>query len=226
MSLHPIFDFLTELEQHNQREWYHTNKLPRQQAEACFTAWLEQILFALRESDCELPLLDPKQLTFKMVRDTRFSHDKSPYNPCFRAHLGPKGKLPIPVGYYIMLRPGNRSFLGGGLFADMFQDATSMVRQAIAEQGTRWESIISDPAFANKFTVGGTALKKVPAGYDAAHPQAQYLKQKSWYLEYPLTDEQVLGKEFLTFATETFQAMQPFHTFLNEAMAQFEMPER
>ena len=30
-------------------------------------------------------LRSPKELTFKLVRDTRFSHDKSPYSPAFRA---------------------------------------------------------------------------------------------------------------------------------------------
>lgn len=52
-------------------------------------------------------------LTFKLVRDTRFSRDKSPYNPAFRAHISSMGKLPIPVGYFIMIKPGNQSFLGG-----------------------------------------------------------------------------------------------------------------
>nr|WP_243172878.1 DUF2461 family protein [Blautia pseudococcoides] len=42
------------------------------------------------------------------------------------------------------------------------------------------------------FTVGGTSLKNVPAGYHKAHPQAQYLKDKSWYLEYPIGDERDL----------------------------------
>lgn len=30
-----------------------------------------------------------------------------------------------------MIKPGNQSFLGGGLFADMFKDATTMIRNYI-----------------------------------------------------------------------------------------------
>lgn len=41
-------------------------------------------------------------------------------------------------------------------------------------------AVITEPAFAECFTVGGTALKKVPQGYDPNHPQAEYLKNKSW----------------------------------------------
>ena len=119
---------------------------------------------------------NPKDLTFKIVRDTRFSNDKSPYNPAFRAHISSKGKLPIPVGYYLMIKPGDQSFLGGGLFADMFKDATTMVRDYIVNHGKEWETIVHEPKFEKYFTIQGTALKNVPAGYDKEHPQAEYLK--------------------------------------------------
>lgn len=71
----------------------------------------------------------PKELTFKLARDTCFSHDKSPYNPVFRAHIGAMGKLPVPVGYYLMIKPGDASFLGGGFFTDMLKDATAKMVQ-------------------------------------------------------------------------------------------------
>ena len=170
---------------------------------------------------------NPKDLTFKIVRDTRFSHDKSPYHPAFRAHISSKGKLPVPVGYYLMIKPGNQSFLGGGLFADMFKDATTMVRDSIAQNGDEWEKIIHEPEFEKYFTVQGTALKNVPAGYEKEHPQADYLKYKSWYLEYPLSDEEVADAEiFLTKAAELFRIMKPFNDFLNKALADFQMPTR
>ena len=170
---------------------------------------------------------NPKDLTFKLVRDTRFSRDKSPYNPAFRAHISSKGKLPVPVGYYIMIKPDNQSFLGGGLFADMFKDATTMIRDYIAQNGEEWEKIIHKPEFEKYFTVEGTALKNVPAGYEKEHPQAEYLKFKSWYLEYPLKDKELNEAEaFLAKATEIFRIMKPFNDYLNKALAGFQMPTR
>lgn len=106
-----------------------------------------------------------------------------------------KGKLPVPVGYYLMIKPGNHSFLDGGLFADMFRDATAMIRDYISRNGEEWEHIIHEPDFEKYFTVQGTVLKNVPAGYEKEHPQANYLKFKSWYLEYPLKDEEVKDVE-------------------------------
>ncbi len=226
MNVKILLEYLSALEQNNNRDWYHANKQELQTANRAFEEMLRLFIAEIRKTDDTIPPLEPKELTFKLVRDTRFSHDKSPYNPSFRAHIAAKGKLPIPVGYYILIKPGNRSFLGGGLFADLFKDATELVRSRIAARGDEWQKLISDPAFAETFTIGGTALKNVPRGYDPAHPQAEYLKYKSWYLEYPLSDAQLLDADFISSATEIFRKMQPFNSFLNNALIDFQMPAR
>ena len=137
------------------------------------------------------------------------------------------GKLPVPVGYYLMIKPGDQSFLGGGLFADMFKDATTMVRDYISANGEEWGQIVNAPEFKKHFTVQGTALKNIPAGYDREHPQAESLKFKSWYLEYPIKDAELDDAEqFLTHATEIFRMMKPFNDYLNKALAGFQMPTR
>nr|WP_300573300.1 DUF2461 family protein [uncultured Acetatifactor sp.] len=151
----------------------------------------------------------------------------SNYLKTFRAHISAEGKLPVPVGYYLTIRPGGGTFLGGGLFADMFRDATEMVRGYIAEHGDEFEAIIHAPAFEEHFRVQGTSLKKVPAGYDREHPQAEYLKYKSWYLEYPMADEAVEeGEAFVSEAVRLFRIMKPFNDYLNRALVGFRMPER
>ena len=100
-----------------------------------------------------------------------------------------------------------------------------MVRDYLAKNGSEWETILHQPDFEKYFTVQGTALKNVPAGYEKGHPQADYLKFKSWYLEYPLNDEEVKNAElFLAKAVELFQIMKPFNDYLNKALADFQMP--
>ncbi len=227
MNTQLIIEYLSALSQNNNREWYHANKEEYKRANAEFESLLQALILEIGKFDSSILQNDPKNLTFKMVRDTRFSHDKSPYNPAFRAHISSKGKLPVPVGYYLMIKPGGQSFLGGGLFADMFKDATTLIRDYIASHGGEWETIIHEPAFETSFTVQGTALKNVPAGYDKEHPQAEYLKYKSWYLEYPLQDEALDdGELFVTKAAEIFRIMKPFNDYLNRALEGFQMPER
>lgn len=227
MNTQLILNYLSDLSENNSREWYHAHKAENKTANAEFEALVGALILRIGEFDSSVLHNEPKNLTFKLVRGTRFSHDKSPYNPAFRAHISSQGKLPVPVGYYLMIKPGGQSFLGGGLFADMFKDATAMVRDYIVGNGRELESIIHDPEFAKYFTVQGSALKNVPAGYDKEHPQAEYLKYKSWYLEYPLRDEELQDAEaFLTEAARLFRIMKPFNDYLNKALADFQMPAR
>ncbi len=222
-----MMDYLSALSMNNNREWYHANKDDYKIANAEFEKLLEELILEIGKFDNSILQNNPKDLTFKLVRDTRFSHDKSPYNPAFRAHISSKGKLPIPVGYYLMIKPGDQSFLGGGLFADMFKDATTMIRDYIVKNGEEWERILHEQEFEKHFMVQGTALKNVPKGYEKEHPQAEYLKFKSWYVEYPLKDE-VWDHEdaFLAKAAEIFRIMKPFNDFLNRALVGFQMPTR
>ncbi len=227
MNTQMILDYLTQLSANNNREWYHAHKAEYQAANAQFEELIQALMLRIGEFDSSILGHAPKELTFKLVRDTRFSHDKSPYNPAFRAHISSIGKLPIPVGYYLMIKPGGQSFLGGGLFADMFKDATRMVRDYISEHGGEWEEIITAPSFQERFTVGGSALKNVPAGYEKEHPQAEYLKYKSWYLEYSVQDKDLTdGDLFLAKAADIFRLMKPFNDYLNNALTGFKMPTR
>lgn len=227
MNTQLIMDYLTALNRNNDREWYHAHKDDYKKANAAFEEFLQALMLEIGKFDSSILQNNPKDLTFKLVRDTRFSHDKSPYNPAFRAHISSKGKLPVPVGYYLMIKPENQSFLGGGLFADMFKDATAMIRDHISGNGEEWERIVHEPAFEKYFTVKGTALKNVPAGYEKEHPQAEYLKYKRWYLEYPLKDTELSDAEaFFVKVAEIFQIMKPFNDYLNSALVGFQMPAR
>ncbi|MDE5654529.1 MAG: DUF2461 domain-containing protein [Clostridia bacterium] len=227
MNNKTMLNYLAELSANNNREWFHEHKKENKEANAHFEQIVQELIYGIGTFDQSVLHNVPKELTFKLVRDTRFSHDKSPYNPSFRAHISSKGKLPIPVGYYLMIKPNGGTFLGGGLFADMFSNATSMVRNYITAHPDEWNAIITNAEFEKYFTVKGTVLKNVPAGYDKEHSQAEYLKHKSWYLEYFMDDDEVADeKTFLQKSVEIFKIMKPFNDYLNKALKDFKMPTR
>lgn len=227
INLKKIINFLEQLEENNNREWYHAHKKERQEAMKEFEDFIQELIISIGEYDDSILFNNPKDLTFKMVRDTRFSADKSPYNPSFRAHISAKGKLPIPVGYFICIRPHDQTILGGGLFADMFKDATTMMRDYLLEHGEEFDHIVKDPEFVKHFHLDGTQLKKVPRGYDPEHPFGEYLKYKCWFVEYAIPDRDMNdGDAFVKQATEIFRFMKPFNDYLNKAMKDFVMPQR
>ncbi len=112
--MNAMFDYLRGLAANNNREWYHAHKTEYQEANAQFEALVQELIFKIGETDGSILHNVPKDLTFRLVRDTRFSHDKSPYTPAFRAHIAAGGKTAVPVGYFLMIQPQSRSFLGGG----------------------------------------------------------------------------------------------------------------
>lgn len=222
-----IIKYLSELELNNEREWYHAHKDELNAANTDFENIIENLIAKISEFDPSVLGHEPKSLTFKLVRDTRFSNDKSPYNPTFRCHISSQGKLPIPVGYFLYISPGDRSFLGGGLFADMFKDATRMIRDYLLANADAFLSIINDPTFKELFTVRGEALKKVPADYPSDLPISEYLKFKSWFIEYNFNDDLLVDDNaFVEYATRIFKTMKPFNDFLNRALIDFKMPTR
>ena len=226
MALKEMLDFLTALGRNNSLVWMKENKPWYLEEKRDFEELVKKLCIRLDGLEPGLGEMDPASLTFRLNRDTRFGADKSPYRTAFRAHLSPAGKAPVPVGYYLNLGPGE-SFLGGGLFASMFQEATAMVRTAIAERGGEFAAILNEPAFAERLTLDGEKLKNVPQGFDRDHPQAEYLKHKSWFLEVPFDGYAFAAdEEFLDFAEDLFRRMKPFHQFLNAALAEFQMPQR
>lgn len=70
-------------------------------------------------------------------------------------------------------------------------------------------------------------MKNVPSDYDKEQPMSEFLKNKSWYLEYPIEDEELYNAEkFVILALNIFEKMKPFNDYLNSALAGFTMPKR
>lgn len=221
-----VLAFLTALRENNHRDWMLAHKSDQQEATEEFLQLVQELLRRLAVDEPALAPLQAKELMFRLNRDTRFSHDKSPYLPVFRAHLSAYGKLPIPVGYYLHITP-QHSFLGGGLFASQFADATQMIRQGLLHDGEAFLKIVEAPEFQQAFQLVGEKLKNVPKGYPKDLPQSEYFKYKSWALEYPLEDTLLLDRaKFCDLAVDCFRRMRPFHAYLNRHLAGFTMPKR
>ena len=226
MSGSTMLAFLGDLRENNSLDWMHAHEKRKKEAQTAFVELVRDCIAALAEDEPALAKLDPKSLVFRINRDTRFSDDKSPYNPTFRAHISAAGRDPIPVGYFISLTPGG-SFAGGGLFAPHFKDATRLVRDRVAADPDAFLALVEDPGFKQRFQFVGVPLKNVPKGYGADSPVADYLKCKCWAVEEFLDDATVADDGALRRAlVDSFRAMRPFNDYLNDALEGFEMPKR
>ena len=72
-----IMDFLKELERNNNLKWMADHKAFKEQATAEFEELLQMMMERLAEKDPSVIGLPPKNLIYRLNRDTRFSRDKS-----------------------------------------------------------------------------------------------------------------------------------------------------
>ena len=156
-----MLDFLADLRENNSLDWMHAHKKRKKEAQNAFLELVQGCIADLAETEPCLAALDAKDLAFRINRDTRFSDDKSPYNPTFRAHISPAGRMPVPVGYFVSVTPGG-SFAGGGLFAPHFKDATRPHR--------------SRPAGLPRHRRGAGVRRALPVRRHAAEERAEGLR--------------------------------------------------
>ncbi|MBO1700639.1 DUF2461 domain-containing protein [Eubacterium callanderi] len=219
-----MLDFLAQLRDNNSLEWMHSHQPEYKAARAAFVSLVSDLMEKMLPDEPGLGLINPSDLVFRLNRDTRFSKDKSPYAPSFRAHISPEGRGMVPVGDYLFVSP-DQIFLGGGVFHAKMPEITRRIRDQIVSQGSSFEAVLEAPAFCEKLTLQGEMLKNVPRGYDKEHPYGELLKHKSWYVEYPVEKDLFLDREaFLAEAVDVFRRIKPFNDFINKALEGLEMP--
>ena len=188
-----------------------------QQASKCFEQLVCNLNLAIRQFDPNILILRPKDMIYELAADAS-------RRPSFRAYIAPEGMRPIPTGYFLCIRSGNRSFLGGGLHSSMFGAAADLVRRSISRDPLEWIQIIENPAFRSRFAVLGDPVSKFPNGFDPSDSLSKYFQQNNWYVRYPIQDATLLVQDALeSIAIETFEAMAPFIQYLNRATQTFHL---
>ncbi len=169
---------------------------------------------------------DPKRSVFRIHRDVRFSSDKSPYKThaaCWFFHSGGSSKVGRDAhgggaGFYFHLQPG-ASMTGGGIWMPP-RPALVRLRAAIAKDPRGFEKAAASPAIRKAFGAlsAESALKRVPRGYDADHPAAEWLKLQSFTVGATLTDAEVTAKTLTRTVEKHFAAMVPLVRWLNAVL--------
>ena len=215
-----LFDFLEDLADHNDREWFASNK-GRYVDEV-----QEPALEFVRAFAPKLAAISPHFTAdakvvggslFRIHRDTRFSKDKTPYKintgMQFRHELGKDAHAP---GYYIHLQPGE-SFAGLGLWRPETRVAYD-IRAAIDECQADWKRAAHGKAFRDRWQLAGDSLQRPPKGYSADHPCIDDLKRKDFIASCSLSEGEITSDEFLDTIVERFKKASLFMRFLCDAV--------
>lgn len=215
-----VIPFLMELAGNNEREWFKANEgryasLIREPALAFVRAMAEPL-----RGLSEHLVADDRKVggsLMRIFRDTRFSKDKTPYKTNvgiqFRHGAGKDVHAP---GVYVHISP-EEVFLGFGMWQPPPEELHKL-REAVAAKWPAWEALLADPALAG-WEQFGEPLKRVPKGFDAAHPGAAELRRTSFIASQPLPIEVLESADAPQQIGERLKPMRGYGAFLCQALS-------
>jgi uncharacterized protein (TIGR02453 family) len=214
-------NFLKQLAKNNNKVWFEKNRDNYLSAKIDFENFVSLVIKKISSFDTDIKELQVKDCTFRLNRDIRFSKDKTPYKTNMGASINRGGKKSMYAGYYFHLEPGNKSFVGGGLWMPMAPELKK-VRQEIDYNFDEFEGILNNKKFITHYTeleiTADVKLVNLPRGYEKTNPAAEYLKLKSFIATKPVKDADLINSSLLTQTTKTFDALMPFVKFLNRSL--------
>ncbi len=215
--MHEIYNFLKDLEQHNEREWFDENRERYQATRTQFLHLTDILINEIKTFDPAVGFQDSKKCMFRIFRDVRFSKDKSPYKSNYGSFIAKDGRKGGNPGYYLHIQPGN-SFVGGGVYGPP-SDKLKKIRSEIYSNPEEFIEIIEAPEFKSAFTMyDSDKLKIAPKGFPKEWEHIDLLRYKSYSPFKPISDEELFDEKFIENVIEDFRKIYHFNRFLYSAI--------
>lgn len=204
-------DFLKELKQNNNREWFNANKPTFDAEQKKVKTFYNAVMERLKTSD----LIESVKI-FRIYRDVRFSKDKLP----FKSHFGgqfTRATNKLRGGYYLHISPGE-SFLAGGFWEPNKGDL-ERIRKEFETDASEIRAIVNTADFKKNFgKLKGDAVKSAPRGFDKNHPNIDLIRLKQFIVSREFTDDEVLATNFVTEVVASFVAMRPYLDYMSDVL--------
>lgn len=215
------FRFLRALARHNNRPWF---KAHQADYEAHVREPFLQLIADLQPATASLSAhyrADPRKVggsLFRIQRDTRFRHDKSPYKTWAGARIYHERRREIAApSFYLEVAPGE-CFIGAGLWHPESHTLRN-IRNFIADNPAAWQRAAHGRAFATHYTFWGESLTRAPRGFPADHPLLEDLKRKSFAAGVEFDDALACSPRLLRFAESHFRRLAPLVDYLCAAQS-------
>lgn len=212
--------FLKVLKKNNNKTWFDNNRDKYLDAKNNFEEFVASLLSNMISVDEDLKDLLPKNCTFRINRDIRFSKNKTPYKINLSASFNKGGKKSIYAGYYFHLQPGGNSFVGGGLWRPEPVELKKL-RQEIDYCFPEFKKIIGAQAFKKNYgeleREENQMLVNVPKGYEKENPAADFLRMKSFVATKNIADADLTDTKLAKEVIQSFKALQPLIKFINRS---------
>lgn len=212
-------DFIKELRENNNRDWFNSHKKRYQDSLELFRAFTGELLSGISKFDPALGNLEPKDSIFRIYKDVRFSKDKLPYKTHFGAWMAKGGRKSTDAGYYFHLEPG-ASFMAAGVWMPPAEQL-KLIRQEIMYNPNDYLNLISTSKMKAYYERGGKEdmLKKGPVGFPKDFEHMEELKYKHYVWSRSYNDAEVLHKDFADKVIADYEGLFPVVDYLNHSMS-------
>lgn len=217
MITQTTLNFLRELKKNNNRDWFNIHRSEYEAARENYGTFVNQLIAGIKEFDPSIGTLEAKDCWFRINRDIRFSPNKEPYKTNMGAYIANGGRKSPFAGYYFHLEPG-QSFISGGIYMAP-PETMKRIRSEINAYSNDFLKTVSSKEFTSVFShFDSESLKRVPQGFSADSPVADYLKMKHITPYKAIGDVDLVSKNLLSTSLSTFKVLHPLVQFLNRAI--------
>jgi len=218
-----ILDFLHDLKQNNNREWFNDNKERYRTVQDKWNNFCLELINEIGSYDSDVAHLTLRDCTYRIYRDTRFSADKSPYKTHFGVFLSPGGKKSMHAGYYFHVSTGDSGAYPDAhmLASGNYCYATEVIKVLREDISYGWEDFkkevldVADKDF--RVDMDG-ALKKVPREFDATAPYADWMRLKNYCLVANVDNTFITQPNLAKRVAERFRTTKAFNDYINRAV--------
>lgn len=213
-----ILKFLKSLAGNNNREWFLAHKDEYLKVKTQIDELTALLIAGVASFEPEAARLSPSDCTYRIYRDTRFSHDKTPY----KTHIGificpPYGKRVNRMGYYLHIEPGNSLVAVGTVCLP--SKAVSAIRMSIYDNVEEYIDIIHSPEFKEAYPeVGENPLKTAPKGVPKDWEYVELVRLRDFVASHVLKDSELSRADLVEKVTRLFRIGKPFNDFVNFAL--------
>lgn len=212
-------NFLSELEQNNNRDWFHGNKKSYEKfVKTPLKEFAQRLIDEVLGEKAFLNDIQPKDCLFRINRDIRFSKDKRPYKTSLGVVISEGGKKDkTNPGMYVEISNKHLRLYSGSYMLD--KDQLFNVREAIYQDTDHFLSLVNDPVFVKTFgELRGERNKRIPKPFSEIQEDVPYILNKSFYYfkEYPA--DTILKDSVIKELLADFELAKPMNTFLFEAL--------
>ena len=215
-----LFQFLRELKNHNNRDWFAENKSRYEHDVRDPAVELVRQIEKPLSKAAPMLMAIPKGhggSVMRIYKDTRFSKDKTPYKTNVGISLRHQACKDIHApGVYIHLEPGE-CFIGAGCWRPE-RNVLAATRDAIDQNPKDWKRARDNKAFRKSFDLAGDSLKTKPRDYPADHPLIDDLKRIDFIAVAPLEQQDFFDPHIVGKLIDHIKRSKPLMQFLCDAI--------